>query len=304
MMDPFELALVEAVVLGVLCGIVGTVVVVRGRVFFAQALSHATFPGAVVAAALGANVLVGSAIAAAGLTAVMYGVGRIGRQGASVASGIVLTTGFAVGALLQGMDLGVPIRIDNYLVGSILTVAPGDVVATAVILVVAVAVLGFAGRYIVFDSFDPTAFRAGGYRRWPVEFAVLGLVSLTVVVALPAVGAILTIALIAAPAAAAQIFCATYARMVVVAPIVGSLCAVAGVAASRVLAVSAGAAIALVAAGVFVAALACRAALRALRLAAKRATASQLPPRAGSQAAVEVPLPATSGGFVSTEVDA
>jgi len=58
----FERALIEAVLAGALAGLVGTLVVLRKRAFFTTALTHATFPGAMVAAVMGFSVVVGSAV--------------------------------------------------------------------------------------------------------------------------------------------------------------------------------------------------------------------------------------------------
>jgi manganese/iron transport system permease protein len=142
--------------------------------------------------------------------------------------------------------------VDTFLVGSILTVTTGDLALAAGALVLAVAVLALAGKEIVFSTFDSTGFRAAGYREWPIELLTLGLITATVVVAMPAVGSILAIALIAAPAAAARLVVRTSTQLFVLAPVVGAVAAVGGLLLSRALAVSAGATIALTAAAIFV----------------------------------------------------
>jgi zinc/manganese transport system permease protein len=257
-MGYFELALLAAILTGMVSGLVGTLVVLRQRTFFAQALTHATFPGAVVAATVGANIMIGSAIAAVALVGVMVIIGRTERQGAHVASGIVLTAGFAVGVILQALNPGLPIHVDSYLVGSILTVNERDVATMACVLVVTLGVLVFAGKEILFDTFDPTGFRAAGYRRWPIEIVVLVLITATVVTVMPVAGAILAIALIAGPAATARIVARTPTQMFIIAPTLGALCGIIGLLGSRAYEVSAGAAISLTAAAFFVFALGIR----------------------------------------------
>ena len=255
-MGYFERALVAAVVIGALCGLVGTVVVLRRRAFFTQALTHATFPGAVAAALLGVNVLLGSAVAALALVGIMTLLGRVGRQGSQVASGIVLTSGFALGAILQSVNPSLPIEVDSFLVGSILTVTVGNIALAAGVLVVVTLAVVFAGKEILFSTFDRAGFRAAGYREWTVELLTLGLITATVVTAMPAVGSILAIALIAAPAAAARLLVRTSTQLFLLAPVLGAASGVIGVLLSRALAVSAGAAIALTAAALFGCALA------------------------------------------------
>jgi manganese/iron transport system permease protein len=251
-MGYFERALLAALLIGSLSGLVGSLVVLRRRTFFTQALTHATFPGGVAAALLGVNVLFGAAVAAVVLVGVMTLLGRVRGQGGSVASGLVLTAGFALGALLQGLNPSLPLHVDTFLVGSILTVTAGDIALAAGVLVLAVAILALVGKEIVFSTFDRTGFRAAGYREWPIELLTLGLITATVVVAMPAVGSILAIALIAAPAAAARLVVRTSTQLFVLAPVVGSVAAVGGLLLSRALAVSPGATIALTAAAIFV----------------------------------------------------
>jgi manganese/iron transport system permease protein len=254
-MGYFEQALLAAVLIGALSGLVGTLVVLRQRTFFAQALTHATFPGAVGAAILGVSIPLGAAIASLFIVGIMTMIGRINRQGNQVASGILLTAGFALGVLLQGLNPSLPVKVDSYLVGSILTVTSNDVTLVAVVLAFAVLVIVFLGKQIVFSTFDANGYRAAGYREWPIELLTLVLITATVVTAMPAVGAILAIALIAAPAAAARLVSRTTTQMFVIAPVLGAVSGLVGVLMSRSLDVAAGPAIALAAAGLFMLAL-------------------------------------------------
>ena len=254
-MGYFERALLASIVIGAGAGFVGSLVVLRRRTFFAQALTHGTYPGAVAAAALGVSVPLGAAAASVVLVAVMSTIARVRRQGAQVAAGIVLTGGFAAGALLQAVIPGLPVRAESLLVGSILTVTDADIVLAAAVAVIAVAAVAVFGKEIAFSTFDPSGFRAAGYREWPVELLVLGLTAAMVVSALPAVGAILAIALIAAPAAAARLVVPTYRGILLAAPVIGAASGIIGVMASRALAVAAGPSIVLAATGFFVLAL-------------------------------------------------
>ncbi|TFC26858.1 metal ABC transporter permease [Cryobacterium sp. TMT1-3] len=262
-MGYFEQALLAAVLIGAVSGLVGTLVVLRQRTFFAQALTHATFPGAVGAAILGVSIPLGAALASVIIVGVMTMIGRVKRQGNQVASGILLTAGFALGVLLQGLNPSLPVKVDSYLVGSILTVTERDVTLVAVVLVFAVLAIVFLGKQIMFSTFDVNGFRAAGYREWPIELLTLVLITATVVTAMPAVGAILAIALIAAPAAAARLVSRTTTQMFVIAPLLGALSGLAGVLFSRSFDVAAGPAIALTAAALFLLALLLRRLVRA-----------------------------------------
>lgn len=254
-MGYFERALLAAIVIGAGTGFVGALVVLRRRTFFAQALTHGTYPGAVAAAALGVSVPLGAAAASVVLVAVMAGIARVRRQGAQVAAGIVLTGGFAAGAILQALIPGLPVRAESLLVGSILNVTDGDILLAASVALIAMAAVAAFGKEIAFSTWDPSGFRAAGYREWPIELLVLGLTAATVVSALPAVGAILAIALIAAPAAAARLVMPTYRGILLASPVIGAASGVIGVLASRGLAIAAGPSIVLAATAFFLVAL-------------------------------------------------
>ena len=118
-----------------------------------------------------------------------------------------------------------------------------------------------AGKELLYSSFDPGAYRAAGYRPWVAEAITLVLVAGTVVVAMPAVGSVLAIALIAGPAATARLWSRSITGMLLTAPLVGAAVSVAGVLLSAWLEASAGGLITLLAAAVFVATLGVRAIL-------------------------------------------
>ncbi|MFC4224434.1 metal ABC transporter permease [Lysinibacter cavernae] len=250
----FELAMLEAVLLGALSGIVGTIVVLRKRAFFTVALTHATFPGGVVAALLGLNILLGAAVFSVVLVLIMLGISRVHRQGSQVASGVVLTFGFALGALLQSLNRGMSLQVDTFLVGSILTVSPGDIWATGVVFVAALALILVAGKELLFSSFDPQGFRVAGFRPAAIDLASLALIAATVVVAMPAVGSILSIALIAGPAVSARLLIKRVEWMIPLAVLFGILSGVGGLWFSRIFAIAAGGSISLTACALFVAA--------------------------------------------------
>ncbi|MDY7542206.1 MULTISPECIES: metal ABC transporter permease [unclassified Cryobacterium] len=257
-MDYFSTALLAAAVIGALCGLVGSLVVLRRRTFFAQALTHATFPGAVGAAMLGLSIPLGAFVASIAIVGIMTLISRVRRQGSQVASGIVLTAGFALGVLLQALNPSLPVHVDSFLVGSILTTTGSDIGLAAGVLGLAVLAVVFFGKELLFSTFDPNGYRAAGYREWPVELLTLGLITATVVTAMPAVGAILAIALIAAPAAAARLLARTVGQILIAAPVLGATAGISGVLLSRALDVAAGPAIALTAAAFFLLALAVR----------------------------------------------
>ncbi|WP_449276832.1 metal ABC transporter permease [Leucobacter sp. GX24907] len=254
-MNYLALAAIELSLLGLLGGLAGTLIVLRRRSFFAVALSHATFPGGVVFAIVGWNLLIGQALFALLLVLVMTWLARVPGQGRQVTSGVVLSLGFALGTLLTGLNPGLGVPVEALLVGSPLSVTVSDVLTTAGVLVVAAAVLLVVGRRILFETFDPVGFRAAGFSVWPVELAVTGVIAASVVAAMPAVGAILGVAILIAPAAAARILAPTIGWIPPLAALIGIGSGLLGLWISSAFGVAAGGAIGCVATAVFVVAL-------------------------------------------------
>ncbi|MFC5337411.1 metal ABC transporter permease [Leucobacter denitrificans] len=250
-MSYIELAALELTILGLLAGVAGTLIVFRRRSFFAVALSHATFPGGVVFAVLGWNLLIGQALFAVVLVMIMALLERIPRQGKQVSSGVVLALGFALGTLLASANPGLGVPVEALLVGSPLGVTLTDVVAAAAVLVLSCLVLALFGRRVLFHTFDPAGFRAAGFRSWPVELAVTGIIAASVVVAMPAVGAILGVAILIAPAAAARLIAPSLVWVPPLAALLGILSGLAGLWVSRNFDIAAGGAIGLVATALY-----------------------------------------------------
>ena len=254
-MSYFALAALEITLLGLLSGIVGTLIVVRRRSFFAVALSHATFPGGVLFAVLGYNLLLGQALFALLLVLIMTALSRVPGQGKQVASGVVLAFGFALGTLLTSLNPGLGVPVEALLVGSPLSVSVFDIVTTAVVLVLSLLVAAFFARRILFHTFDPVGFAAAGFRPWPVELAVVGVIAAGVVVAMPAVGAILGVAILIAPAAAARLIAPKIEWVPALAAVLGVASGLAGLWASKQFDLAAGGAIGLATTLVFMVAL-------------------------------------------------
>jgi ABC-type Mn2+/Zn2+ transport system permease subunit len=250
--DAFERrALIEAVLVGALAGLVGVHVVLRRLAFFTQAMTHATFPGVVLAALLGVNLLLGTGIF--GVLAVLAVAWLWARQGAEETSviGVVLAAGFALGVALLSAQAGFTRDLSSYLVGSVLTVDRADILTTAGVLIAVLLILGALGKELILGAFDRGALVALGYPAGLLDVVLLLLIEGTVVAAVPAVGTILSVALIVAPAATARLWTDRLGPMTVVAVGLGVFAGAAGLTISQLRNVAAGAAIVLVACACF-----------------------------------------------------
>jgi manganese/iron transport system permease protein len=244
-------ALLEVVLVGALAGLVGVHVVLRRLAFFTQAMTHATFPGVVLAALLGVNLLAGTGLF--GVLAVLAVAWLWSRPGADETSviGVVLSAGFALGVALLSAQAGFSKDLSGYLVGSVLTVDRADILVTAGVLAVVVVVLAAVGKELILGAFDRGALVALGYPAGLLDVVLLLLVEATIVAAVPAVGTILSVALIVAPAATARLWTDRLGPMTAVAVGLGVFSGAAGLTISQLQNVAAGAAIALVACGCF-----------------------------------------------------
>jgi ABC-type Mn2+/Zn2+ transport system permease subunit len=249
--DVMRRALLESVLVGALCGIVGVHVVLRRLPFFTVTVAHATFPGVVLAALIGIGELTGGLLFAGLLVLLVYIAGADRRLDNSALVGVALAGSFGIGAMLQSTQDGFTKDLAAVLVGSVLTVQRGDLVVTVVVGLVVVAFLAAFHKELVLRAFDERGSEALGYSRL-LDLALLLVVAATVVTTVPVVGTMLSIALLSVPALAARLVTHRVATAMVAAPAYGAASGAIGLTASAEWDISAGACIALASAGLFV----------------------------------------------------
>lgn len=267
-MTVIERALTEAVLLGAVGGLVSVQIVLRRLPFFTLAMTHATFPGVVLAAVAGVDLYAGGGLFGVLVVAGVLALSRRREQDTTTAIGIVLSAGFALGVVLLSAQEGFSKDLTAYTVGQILTVGDGDLVAVALAGVLVVALLGVAGRQLTFRAFDPGGYAAAGYRPVAVDAALLLTVEAVIVVAVPAVGAILAVAILVAPAAVARLWTQRIPLMTAIAVITGAGSGLTGVLVSNDYNVAAGGAITVTIGVAFALSLAATTMWRTLRRAA------------------------------------
>ena len=245
-------ALLEAVLVGGVCGVIGVHVLLRRLPFFTMALGHATFPGVVLAALLGANLFLGATLFGAVVVLVVALLGARQRIDETSAIGVALSGAFALGVLLLSAQSGFTRDLAAYLVGSIVTVQRGDLVTTAVTGAVVLGVLAALHKELILGAFDRDGLTALGYPVLALDVAVLLLIEVTLVTSIPAVGTILAVALIVAPAAAARLWTERLGATMALAAGIGIASGIVGLAISQHWRVAAGATIVLVATALFV----------------------------------------------------
>ncbi|MBM2614846.1 metal ABC transporter permease [Actinoplanes sp. LDG1-06] len=248
--DALHRATAEVVLAGALAGLIGVQVVLRRLSFFTMALTHATFPGVVAASIIGVNIMLGGVVAGAVVALGVAALTRRRGQDAAAATGVLLSAGFALGAALVATQSGFSRALSSFLVGSILTVGVPDVVTTAVVLVVVALVLLAGARPLVQIAFDRGGAEAAGLRLGAWDVVLLLTIEVVVVTLVPAVGTILALSLIVAPAAAARLWSDRLPLITALAVVFGVGSGLAGLWMSGQWNVAAGAAISLTATGV------------------------------------------------------
>jgi zinc/manganese transport system permease protein len=189
------------------CGIVGWFAVLRSQVFAADALSHVAFVGAIAAAVVGVDERVGLFALTLGLAAVMAGLGRR-AQADDVTIGVVFSWVLGIGVLLIAVlstssSGGNGLILANTLFGSIFGLSTGQgVVAAAVGLAVVLAALAIA-RPLLFASLDAELAALHGVPVRALGLGLLLLIGAVTAEGTQAIGALLVLGLIAAPAGAA-----------------------------------------------------------------------------------------------------
>lgn len=248
--------LAASVLVAVICGILGSFVVLKGLAFIGDALAHASFGGVAIAFVLGLNIYLGAFVFA---IATALGIGSITRRGrvtSDTAIGVLFSGTFALGILILSRVEGYTTDLFGYLFGDVLSITSLDLLAIGVLGVVVLILLAIFYRQLVFAAFDPTVAAASGLRAGALDYLLLALLGATIVTAIQAVGIVMVVAMLVTPAATVSLFGPRFPRMIAASAGVGALAAVLGIYLSYYLDVASGAAIILVATAIFIVAFA------------------------------------------------
>src|SRR5919204_1742049 len=259
MLQPFHYAfvqrgLVEVLLLSIPAGILGTWIVLRGLAFFSHAVGTAAFPGLVVAAGLGWPAPAGAALAA---TAYTFGVeGLAGRRESDreTLTGLTLVGALALGVILASDVFHSGANVETLLFGSLLLVGPHDVRLAAIAAALSLALTVILGRRWLATGFERRTARSLGVRAALLDTVLLATVAFAVVAALSAVGALLAAALYVVPAATTRLWFRRLASWQAASVALAAAEGVVGLWLSVELNAPPGAAIAVLAGGVFAAA--------------------------------------------------
>jgi manganese/iron transport system permease protein len=263
--DFFLRALLASGVVGVVCAVVGSFMVLRGYAFMADALSHAAFPGVVVAYLLKGPFYLGAALASVATALAIGWVTRRGGLRSDTVIGVLFAGMFALGIFLFSLIPNYVGDLFGFLFGEVLGIGVGDLIALVVLALIVLAVIGALWKELLYSTFDPLGAAASGLPVERLDYLFLAIIAITIVVSLQSVGIILVVAMLITPAATAQLVTRSFGRLIAVAALIGVVAPLFGLYLSYWTNSASGATIVLVETAVFLAALLVRPGLTLFR---------------------------------------
>ncbi len=247
--------LLAVVMVGIVCAVVGTYVVLRGMAFLGDALAHAILPGVAVGYLVsdgGRSPVFWWGLGTAVLTAVAIGaVGRGARVKEDTAIGILFAGMFALGIALISTVQSYAVDLAHFLFGNVLGVSSVDLWLTGGFGALVLLFVAIFFKELLVLSFDPILAATLRLPATLLHYMLLVLIAITIVVSLQTVGVALMVAMLVTPAATAYLLTRRLLPMMALAAFFGALSGVVGLYVSYYISVASGAAIVLVCTGFF-----------------------------------------------------
>ncbi|MET3816138.1 metal ABC transporter permease [Pantoea sp. UYEF8] len=233
MFEPFQFAFMQsalliALVVAIPCALLSVFLVLKGWALMGDAMSHAVFPGIVLAWVLGIPLAIGAFVAGLFCAVASGFLQDNSRIKQDTVLGIVFSGMFAVGLILY-IAVKPEVHLDHILFGDMLGITRADIIQTLIIAALIVAVIALKWRDLMLFSFDPQQAQVCGLPARLMHYGLLCMVSLTIVVTLKAVGIILSISLLIAPGAIAVLLTTRFSHALLIAVLVSVLVSLSGV---------------------------------------------------------------------------
>lgn len=238
-------ALAAGVVIGILCPVVGTYLVVQRMALLGDVIAHAILPGLAIANFLGIEMLIGAFAFGMLSTVVITWIRNQSRVKIDAAMAVTFASFFALGVTLLTL-LQSRFDLEELLFGDILSVTATDVWRTCAIAVVALLLIRLFYKELLFYTFDRTGAEAVGLPVNWLNFGLMAGITLTLIVGMKIVGVILVVSLMVGPAITAYLLVKELHQMMAVGALLGVMASVTGMYASYYLDLPSGPSIALV----------------------------------------------------------
>ncbi|MBE9223444.1 metal ABC transporter permease [Cyanobacterium stanieri LEGE 03274] len=238
-------SMVMIVLLGVLCSITGSFLIVQRMVFFGEVIAHAVLPGLAIAFYVGIDLFIGAFISGMLSSLIIAWIQSQSRVKVDVAMSLVFSGFLALGILLISV-LQSRIDLHSFLFGDILGITVNDLWRTFFITISVLIFVKLFYPHLLFYTFNPLGAQAIGL---PVQWINLGLVSVTtlaIIASMQAVGVLLVVSLLVGPAITAYLLVKELHQMIILGAILGGISGILGIYISYYLNAPSGAAIVLV----------------------------------------------------------
>jgi manganese/iron transport system permease protein len=245
-------ALLVAVMSAVVCGVIGSHVVLRGMVFVGHAVAHSVFPGLAIAFVLQGSLVLGGMVAGVATAVFVAVFSQNRRLKEDSVIGIFFVAAFALGIVIISTSPGYSGSLQNFLFGSITGIPDSDVYVVAGAGVVVLLLAFLFHKEIVAVSLDREMARSVGLPILALDVLLYVMVAVSVVVSVQVIGNILVIALLVVPPATARLLTDRLGLMMLLAPTIGAACAFLGLYLSWAVDIPTGGTIVLLATAVFV----------------------------------------------------
>ncbi len=243
--------LAAAMMIAIVCAVIGAFVVMQELAFIGDALAHASFPGVVIAFLLKFPLELGGAIVG---IATALGIGVLTRRGKlsqDTAIGVLFAGTFALGIALLSTVKNYTKDLFGLLLGDVLAIQPNDLIVIAVMGLLMLAIVFAIYKELVLVTFDPVQADVIGLPVGWLHELLLALMAVTIVIAIQTVGIVLVVAMLVTPAATATLLVRRFPLVMLVGAIQGVLGVVAGLYLSFYLNIASGATIVLVLTSMF-----------------------------------------------------
>jgi manganese/iron transport system permease protein len=249
-------SLVIAILVGMLCAVVGSYLMVQRLALLGDAISHSVLPGLAIAFMVGANIYVGAFIAGVVSTMAIAWIRARSPIKEDAAMGIVFSAFFALGiTLITVIQKDNKIDLNHFLFGNILGVTIDEVRDTAIIATIVLIVIILLYKELLFYTFDPLGAQAAGLPVNRLNFGLMVLIALTIVASMKAVGVILVLSLLITPGATAYLLVKRLNQVMILGAVIGVISSISGMYLSYFYNLPSGPAIVLVVSGLFLLAL-------------------------------------------------
>ncbi len=247
----FTRGLVVATMSGALLGLIGVYITLKGMSYIGHGLSHAIYGGFAASTIVSFNYYIGAGLWGIASALAINGVTRRRAIGADAAIGVITTASFALGVALLRIYGARGKSFDAALFGSILGLSNGDVLAVAVVTMLAVALVFFRYRALLFTTFDPEVADVSGVSVARTDALLTTVLALGILVTLNVIGVTLVAAILVMPAVVARMLTSSFTRMLWLSTTIGAVCGFVGMNLSYHLDVPSGTMIVLTGAAIF-----------------------------------------------------